>query len=165
MSLEVTSLDWPLSFFRRFSEVISRRLVQCYTQLDLKSFKRAHRCTNVLCTETGDVHLRILHWLPLGTGGTGVCPIEMAIDMNWLRWLEGVAELRGALHSCLLSHLRQAGADFGPQLPAGAGLWPLKVVNHCGGTVRRHNIIAQQPEKRAFTYEECSPEHKKHILT
>lgn len=81
-------------------------------------------------TETGYVDLRILHWLPLGAGGTGICPIEMAIVMKWLCWLEGVTELRVVVHHCFLSHLRQTGADFGPQLPAGAGLLPLKVVNH-----------------------------------
>lgn len=89
-------------------------------------------------TEAGNVDLRVLHWLPLGTGGTGICPIEV---VNWLRWLEGVAELRVVVHSCFLSHPGQTGADFGPQLPAGAGLLPLEVVNHCGGAGRGQNNI------------------------
>lgn len=104
--------------------------------------KKTDRWRNVSYTETGYVDLRILHWLPLGAGGTGICPIEMAIMIKWLCWLEGVAELRVVVHHCFLSHLRQTGADFGPQLPAGAGLLPLKVVNHWGGTDRRQNINA-----------------------
>lgn len=101
-------------------------------------------------TETGYVDLRILHWLPLSTGGSGICPIEMAIEMNRLGWLEGVAELRVVVHCCFLSHLRQTGADFGPQLPAGARLLPLKVVNHWGRTGGRQNMNAQQPSDRVF---------------
>lgn len=76
-----------------------------------------------------------------------MCPIEMAIEMDWLCWLEGVAELRVVVHGCFLSDPGQTGADFGPQLPAGAGLLPLKVVNHCGGTGRGQDNIAQQPSE------------------
>lgn len=114
-------------------------------QPGLNSLKKADRCTNVFCTETGYVDLGVLHWLPLGTGGAGMCPIKVAVEMNWLRRLEGVAELRVIVHSCFLSHRGQTGADFGPQLPAGAGLLPLKVVNHCGGTGMGQNNNAQQP--------------------
>lgn len=67
--------------------------------------------------------------------------------MNWLRWLEGVAELRVVVHSFFLSDPGQTGADFGPQLPAGARLLPLKVVNHCGGTDNGHNNNARKPSK------------------
>lgn len=109
--------------------------------------EKADQCTTVFSTETGDVDLGVFHWLPLATGGSGVCPVKMAIVVKWLRWLEGVAELRVVVHSCFLSEPWQSGADFCPQLPTGARLVPLEVVKHCGGTSRGENVRAQHSSK------------------
>lgn len=143
MSLDVTSLDWPFIFFRRFSASKFRKDNTWFFPSKEKGrdspFTRlwsisARGDRTDGCTQTGYVDLRILHGLPFDARGRAVCPVRVSIDLRCelCGWLERVDELRVDLRGCL-THWRQTGADFCPQLPAGPDvLLVFEVFDHPG---------------------------------